>query len=378
MNQPASQSKPHLEARLSRARQLLDAHRLDAILLTHQADLQWLSDFTGEDSVGILTTNSLVLATDFRFVTQAAQECPTLPLALREGKMPDTLAKVLLDAGTKRVGFESGRTTFATHAGLLKAIDAAGGKVELVPLDGEIVKLRAIKDATEVAILRKAINIAQDALRATLPQARLGMTESDFAGRLYGEMRRLGAGDVSFESIIASGEGAALPHYRAKDRPIQNNTVLLIDYGAKYSGYCSDLTRTFFVGSAPEVLQEAYKHVLESQQRAIAALKPGLRCKDADAVARDYLRSVGFDKEFGHSLGHGVGLDIHEMPRLSKMAEDSEVLLPGMVVTIEPGVYLPGIGGIRIEDDVLITETGHEVLSSLPKSFETAGLKLQT
>jgi Xaa-Pro aminopeptidase len=372
--------KTHLPPRLNRARQLLDIHNLDALLLTHPADLQWLTDFTGEDSVGILTRQDVILATDFRFEAQAAIECPQdnpkVTVVLRDGKMSDLLAKCLADTRSHRVGFESTRTTFAAVDSLQKSADAllGQGHLHLIPLDSELVKLRAIKDPHEIATLRKAVDIAQKALTSLLPHLKPGLTESNAAGMLYAEIRRLGAGDTSFESIIASGPAAALPHYRAKDLPIRSDTVLLIDYGARYQGYCSDLTRTFFLGKVPDQLQHAYRATLEAQERAIAALKPGMRCKDADAVARDYLSSQGYTKEFGHSLGHGIGLDIHEQPGLRKSAEDADILQPGMVVTIEPGVYLPGLGGIRIEDDVLITDTGYQVLSSLPKSFDTARL----
>jgi len=232
-----------------------------------------------------------------------------------------------------------------------------------------MVNVRKIKDDVEIGIIREAIRIAQEALLSVRHELRPGRTENYIAGLLTFEMRRRGASDASFEPIIGTGPSSSLPHYRPADIDIKRDTFLLIDYGARYQGYCSDITRTFALGTLPAKLTEIYKICLEAQLAAIATLRPGVTTKTADSAARDIIDGAGYKDFFGHGLGHGVGRDIHEMPTLRRAGGEEE-LKPGMVITIEPGIYLPGLGGVRIEDDVLITATGCEVLTSLDKTLE--------
>jgi Xaa-Pro aminopeptidase len=242
-------------------------------------------------------------------------------------------------------------------------------RVDLVATDGVLGDLRKIKDAHEIQLVRQAITVAQDAFVAVRRQIRPGMTENHLAGLMMLELRARGASDASFPPIIASGAPSSLPHYRPTDAAIKPNRPLLIDWGAFLGGYCSDLTRTLLLGRVAARIRTIYSIVLEAQAAAIAFLRPGVTSRQADSVARRIIAKAGFGKQFGHGLGHGIGREIHEGPALRRKGEAQE-LLPGMIVTVEPGIYLPGEGGVRIEDDVLITDRGCEVLSSLPKTFD--------
>ena len=372
---PASKPQPYLEVRLTSVRAALGEYKIDALLLTHPGDLAYLSDFSGEDSVGVLTQDSFTLVTDFRYTEQAAIECPWLGVKLREGKMSEALCEVLRSLKAKRVGFESGFTTYATVHTLIAALDEAATKARekfrpaFVPLDNVMVGLRKIKDAHEIAILRQSVKVAEAAFTTLKSLIRPGQTENHLAGQLVFELRSRGASDSSFPVIIAAGANSSLPHYRPQNVKVANNSPLLIDWGALYNGYCSDLTRTLAVGKAAAKFKEIYGIVLEAQLAALDFLRPGVTTFDADAVARDHITQAGYGEQFGHSLGHGIGRDIHEQPSLRKTGT-SEPLEAGMVVTVEPGIYLPGVGGVRIEDDVLITETGCEILSSLSKKLK--------
>lgn len=368
---------------------MLREHRLDALLLTHPADLAYATDFTGEDSIGIVTARSMVLVTDSRFDEQAHRECPWLRKVLRDGKMTDALARTLGRLNARRIGFEAAFTSFATVHGLQKAMSqgatsrrrrsgrggaaragsAARGEIRLVPLENVLAGLRKVKDEGELAILRRAVATAEGAFLAVRRRLQPGLTENEVAARLTWEMRRRGASDASFPVIVAAGANSALPHYRPRQTPLRRSGVLLVDWGARVDGYCSDLTRTLFMGRPAGELRKVYEIVLEAQLAAIEQIRPGVSTCDVDRTARDVIERAGYGPRFGHSLGHGIGRDIHEAPGLRKNPP-GEPLMPGMVVTVEPGVYLPGLGGVRIEDDVLVTPTGCEVLSTLSKRLE--------
>ena len=244
--------------------------------------------------------------------------------------------------------------------------------IRLKPILEVLVKLRNIKDSHEIALIEQAVTIAEHSFEALKAHLKAGQTENEIAGLLVYEMRRRGASNASFDPIIAAGANGSLPHYRPGAVKMQNNSALLVDWGALFSGYKSDLTRMIFMGDPPRKIREIYQIVLEAQEAAIAAIKPGAAGKKIDKIARDIITRAGFGKAFGHSLGHGVGRDIHEQVSLSQRSD--VILKPGMVVTVEPGIYLPGIGGVRIEDDVLVTQTGCRVLSSLPKTLNSAWL----
>jgi Xaa-Pro aminopeptidase len=363
-----SRAKAYLKARQKHVRDALKQLKLDGLLLTHPADLAYLTNFTGDDSVGLITEKDFFLITDFRYVEQAEQEAGWLKMVLREGKMSDAAAKTLADAKVNRVGFEANFTTF----GQVHAIDKASKDlrpIELVPLEDVMVNIRKVKDDHEVDLIRKSCAIAEEAFDAIRSEIKEGHTENYLAGLLVFELRSRGASNSSFPVIVAAGANSSLPHYRPGEAMVARDQPLLIDWGALYDGYCSDLTRTLMIGRVSSRMKQIYKVVLDAQQTAIKFLRPGVTTRQADQVARDVIADAGFAKEFGHGLGHGIGRDIHEMPSMRKNGGEEE-LRPGMIVTVEPGIYLPGEGGVRIEDDVLITHSGCEVLTSLDRSLE--------
>jgi Xaa-Pro aminopeptidase len=348
--------------------------KLDALLLTHRPDLAYLTNFTGSDSVGLITAKDFLLATDFRYQEQSVMEAGWLKVHLREAKMSDLLAKMLTDVGVKRVGFEANFTTVGQVDALQMALKGGKHATELVPLDNVMVNIRKVKDDHEIDLVRKSVAVAEEAFEAVRSEIKVGQSENYLAGLLEFEMRSRGASGSSFPAIVATGSNSSLPHYRPQETLVQADQPLLFDWGAIYKGYCSDLTRTFMMGRVSAKMKKIYQVVFEAQQAAIAFLRPGVTTQQADLVARDVITKAGFGKEFGHGLGHGIGREIHELPSLRKTGGDEE-LRPGMIVTVEPGIYLPGEGGVRIEDDVLITHSGCEVLSSLDKSLEACHLE---
>ncbi len=375
MNAPASKNtiQPHLAARQATVRKALAERNLDGILLTHPGDLAYLCDFTGHDSIGVLTAGDFILVTDFRYTEQAQIESPWLKTVMRESKMSDALLQAFDQLKVTRYGFEQSFTTYGQVDSVRKAIAEKKLAYSLEPLEDLMVNVRKFKDEVEIGIIKAAVKVAQEAMIALKPHMKPGVTENELAGRLVFEMRKRGASDASFEPIIATGAASSLPHYRPADIATRNDTFLLTDWGARYQGYCSDITRTWAIGTISDKLKEIYQICLEAQLKAIAAIKPGAINRQVDAAARDHIAKAGYGQYFGHGLGHGIGRDIHEQPVLRKLGNDEE-LKPGMIVTVEPGIYLPGVGGVRIEDDVLITATGHEILTSLPKTLQECSL----
>ena len=361
--------KPYLKARQHTVRQAMLSRGVDTLLLTHPADLAYLSDFSGHDSIGVLSEADFILVTDFRYTEQAQIESPWLKVVMREGKMSDALTTALVELKSKKVGFESNFTLYGQVESLRKTLEEKKIGIALQAVEDLMVNVRKTKDEVEVAIIRDGIRVAQEALLAAKSEFKPGRTENYIAGLITFEMRKRGASDASFEPIIATGPASSLPHYRPGDIDIKRDTFLLVDYGALYQGYCSDITRTFSIGTLPAKLTEIYKICLEAQLAAIAAIKPGANTKAVDTAARSIIEKAGYGQYFGHGLGHGIGRDIHEQPTLRKQG-DGEELKPGHIVTVEPGIYLPGLGGVRIVDDVLITDKGCEVLTSLDKSLE--------
>jgi Xaa-Pro aminopeptidase len=390
MNQVVSRAKAYLKVRHKAVREAMKELKLDGLLLTHPADLAYLTNFTGDDSIGLITKDDLHLVTDFRYKEQADLEAGWLKVSLREAKMSDALAKTLIETGVHRVGFEANFATFGQITALDRAVKeqtnqakpsgkkaaakagpSPDGELELVPLEDVMTNLRKVKDDHEIDLIRKAVALAEESFIAIRDRGdiKVDETESYLAGLLIFELRSRGAAGTSFPPIVAAGTNSSLPHYRPGETRVQRDQPLLFDWGALYNGYCSDLTRTFMIGRVSSRMKEIYKVVLEAQLTVLEFLRPGVTTMQADRVARDVIEKAGFGKEFGHGLGHGIGRDIHELPTLRKTGGDEE-LRPGMIVTVEPGIYLPGEGGVRIEDDVLITHSGAEVLSTLDKSFE--------
>lgn len=369
-----SRAKAYLLVRQQSLRAAMAQLNLDGMLLTTAPDLSYLTDFTGDDSIGLITASGFTLVTDFRYKQQAKDEVSWMEVTVREGDMADALAKVLRTSKAVRVGFEANGATVGQIRSMERALEIArkesgGPKIELVPVEDVLIGLRKTKDDHEVALIRKSVAIAEEAYNAVRDEIKVGQTETYLAALLGFEMRCRGASATSFELIVASGSASALPHYRPQERLIQKDHVLLVDWGCVAGGYCSDLTRTLAVGNISAKMKQAYKVVLEAQKAAVAMLRPGITTMQVDRAARDVIEHAGFGEYFGHGLGHGIGRQIHEMPSLRHTGGDEE-LRPGMVVTLEPGVYIPGEGGVRIEDDVLITHSGNEVLSTLDRTFE--------
>ncbi len=376
-----SRAKAYLKVRHQAVRKAMKELKLDGLLLTHAPDLAYLTNFTGDHSIGLITEKDVLCATDFRYREQITNEAGWVKVHLREGKMADTLAKMLAETKVKRVGFEANFTTVGQIDSLMTALEGKNGdgigsalKVELVPLDNVMVNLRKVKDDHEIGLVRKSVAIAEEAFEAFRDAIKVGEKESYLAGLLDFEMRSRGASGSSFPLIVAAGTNSALPHYRPQEVAVATDQPLLIDWGAVHKGYCSDLTRTLLIGRVKPRIKKIYQVVYEAQLAAISFLRPGVSTMQADRVARDVIDKAGFGKEFGHGLGHGIGREIHELPSLRKTGGEEE-LRPGMIVTVEPGIYLPGEGGVRIEDDVLITHSGCEVLSSLDKTMEACHLE---
>ncbi len=356
-------------ARRSKLTHLIRKAGVGALLITNPRNVTYLTGFTGEDSYLLIGSGRLQLFSDSRFETQLRDECPDIPAEIRTARtlMPDFLATLLPKFSLTNVGIESSSMVVSVRDLLAEKLKP----VELVAQPGLTEELRMIKDADEIAELRAAVRQAErgfDLMRSSLV---VDQTERQAAHDLEHGMRRFGALRAAFEPIIAVGDRAALPHYRAGLRRFDEAGFALVDWGAVSSGgYHSDLTRLLVTSKLPPKLHHVYGVVLKAQQAGIAAIRPGARCQDVDAAARKVIDQAGYAKYFGHGLGHGIGLDIHEGPRLSPISTDE--LKPGMTVTVEPGIYLPGIGGVRIEDDILVTRDGCEVLSSVPKEAPTA------
>lgn len=341
-------------------------HGCDCLLVTNFKNVTYLTGFTGDDSYLLLAKDAVIVISDSRYEEQLQGECPDVELVIRYNAdtMLASLAKVLGNTKYKRVGIEAASISLANFNNMREKLDS----IELVATDSLIEKLREIKDKSELDKIREAVDYAQRAFAVIRASLKPEQTELQVAHELEHQARGFGAAGCSFPPIVAVGSHAALPHARPTRRQIGESDFVLIDWGADVQGYKSDLTRVLATGKLSPKLERIYRLVLKAQVAAIEAIKPGVTCGDVDAVARGIIAKGGHDKQFGHGLGHGLGIDIHEQPRLSR--KNQQELKAGMVITVEPGIYLPGFGGVRIEDDVLVTRTGHEVLTSVPKQVE--------
>ncbi len=344
----------------------LEARELDCLLVTGLVNVRWLTGFTGSHAAVVIGRDGLRrFLTDFRYLTQSADEVD--PGFEREIGQ-DLLELVVERLPVGRMGFDDAQMAVKEHARLTELL---GDDVELVGAGGLIEELRFIKDAAELDKLRTAARLADDALTDVLTRGLAGRTEREVAVDLEITMRRLGAESASFPPIVAAGPHGALPHAQPRKEEIARDTLVVIDWGAMLDGYASDCTRTFATGDPDPRDAEIYATVLEAQEAALAAIRPGPTGREVDAVAREIIDGAGHAEHFGHGLGHGVGLEVHEGPRLSKQGETA--LRAGMVVTVEPGIYVPGAIGVRIEDLVAVTDDGHEVLNGLPKALQIVG-----
>ena len=338
-------------ARISRCRRQMKKHGIGAYLISKDMDYFHLTGFTGEDSALLMMPRAVHVISDGRFDEAINQECPWVKRWMRRGTLNAEIAKACKELKIKSLAIQDDRLTMADHAELKKL----NRSTKLVKAPEILADMRRQKDPADLAELRKAIRNAEDAFRATCAAIK---------------MKRRGASGPSFPTICAEGPNAALPHAHPGRRKVKPGSAILIDWGARLGNYCSDLTRMVFVGSIPRKIREIYPIVLAAQKRAIAAIRPGERMCDVDEVARKYITDAGYGKEFNHGLGHGLGLDVHEAPSLSWRSDAK--LAAGMVVTVEPGIYLPGVGGVRIEDDVLVTPKGTRVLTHLSTKMEDA------
>jgi Xaa-Pro aminopeptidase len=352
--------------RLQKLRQKLQEENLDTIMISSPDNRRYLSGFTGSAGYLLISQNDAMLATDFRYTEQAGHQSPDYRIQrITTGLawLPEWTA----EQGVRRVGFESTNITVSLHEAFQKAAREAEktNHPELVATSGIVEKLRTIKDADELKLLTRAIEIADEALDQVAATIRPGVTEDKIAWELEKAMRERGAEMISFDTIVGAGPNGALPHHRADETVIKDGDAVVIDMGAKYEGYCSDLTRTIIVGEPDEKFKEIYNIVLQAQLAAEEQVKAGMTGEQADNIARDIIKDAGYGDDFGHSLGHGVGLAVHEYPRLGPRAE--EVLEDGMVFTIEPGIYLSGWGGVRIEDIVVLENGRARVISKARK-----------
>jgi Xaa-Pro aminopeptidase len=347
--------------RLTKLRELLVDHDIEAIAISQPENRRYLSGFSGSSGCLIISQEEQVLATDFRYYERAGRECPGWRLEQVKQKFTDVLPGLLTRLAAKRVGFESAHLTVATYEKWREAAD----KVEWVATTNLVESLRQVKDEDELAAIRRAVAIADEALAELLSRLRPGLTEREIAWELEGAMRQRGAEKPSFDLIVASGPNSALPHVKTGERAIAVGEPILIDMGCIFEGYCSDMTRTFCLGQSNGKFDEIYDLVLRAQERAEAGIKADMTAREADALARSVIAEAGYGEFFGHGLGHGVGLAIHEDPRMSSFSEDT--LPAGTVVTVEPGVYLPDWGGVRIEDMVVVRQDGLEILTASSK-----------
>ena len=355
--------KPDIHA--ARRRRLLRRFRragVDALLVTKAENVRYLTGFGGDDSAALVTPDRTALLTDSRYAEQAGQETRRIAVVTRRNGMMRTAARAARKAGVGRLGVEADHLALA----LAEDLRSHARGMEVISCRGLVEALRAVKDRHEVAAIRRALEIAEEAFRLTLRHVRPGRTEREIALLLERTMQDLGAEGAAFPPIVAAGERSSLPHARPTGQRIRKGEAVLFDWGARWNGYHSDLTRMVFLDRIPRLFQGIYPLVLAAQQRAISRIRPGRTTGSVDAAARGHLRRHRHGKHFGHGLGHGVGLEIHEGPGLRPGHET--VFRAGMVCTVEPGVYLPGRGGVRIEDMVLVTRKGHVTLSSLPRT----------
>jgi len=352
--------------RRDKLRRVLKKAGADALLVTNFTNVTYLTGFTGEDSYLLVRRDGDVLLTDGRFETQLSEECPGLDLVIRPpgGKMTDTVEKTVRRAKLVRLAVEGDSMTLSAR----EAIAGKLPKLEFVITSGLVEELRQIKDKDEIARLRKAVWYAEKAFGVVRASLRPEATEKQVADDLEYQLRLFGATCSSFPTIVGVGLRAALPHAAVTARPLASSDFVLIDWGADEGLYKSDLTRVLVTGRISPKLERIYRVVLKAQLEGIAAIHPGATADEVDRAARSVIAEAGYGRFFGHGLGHGLGLEIHEAPRLA--AGSQVVLQAGMVVTVEPGIYLPGWGGVRIEDDVLVSGDGHEVLTSVAKQLE--------
>ena len=353
--------------RLAAVRELLPSHEVDALLVSSPENRRYLSGFTATDpdwGMLLISPEAALLLTDFRYQSWAREEATECEVCLFKVDLGESLGELLKGLKVRRLGFEASYLTCRQHHRLTQAVADAGLTVAWQPLEGLVEGLRQIKTETELAVMRRALTLTETVMRQVAGELAPGLTERQVAWEIEKRLREGGAEDMAFTPIVAAGPNSARPHHHPGDYPLANGEPIIIDMGAKIDGYCADMTRTFIIGAADEQFRKIYSLVRRAQARAEAGLKAGMDSLAGDALAREVIAAAGFGEAFGHSLGHGVGLAVHETPNLSPSEARRGVLPAGCVLTVEPGIYLAGWGGVRLEDMVLLHPEGAEVLNA--------------
>jgi Xaa-Pro aminopeptidase len=342
----------------------LTSRKLDCLLVTHPANWYYLTGFTGESGALVVSEDATTLLTDGRFTVQAKEETRGVRIELQQGELYMAAGAFLRKKGYGRIGYDANQLTVSQWNTLRKAL---GNRARGVEATGLVARLRMRKDTQELAVMRKAAILAGDVLEGVLKLVRPGVRERELSAEIEYQMKKRGASGASFETIVASGRRGALPHARPTAKKLRKNELVVLDLGAILGHYCSDMTRTVHVGRASKRVREWYRSVQEAQAAAVAAVKAGVTCGEVDAAAREVLKKNGLEKYFVHSTGHGLGLEVHEEPRVAR--GQTVRLEAGNVITIEPGVYVEGVGGIRIEDDVVVQAGRNEVLTRVKRDL---------
>jgi Xaa-Pro aminopeptidase len=342
----------------------LAARKLDCLVVTHPANWYYLTGFTGESGALVVSQDGAVLLTDGRFTVQAKEETRGVKIELQQGGLYVALGAFLRKKGLGRVGYDANQLTVEQWNTLRKALGSRGRGFEAT---GLVAHLRMRKDAQELAVMRKAAILVGEVLEGVLKLVKPGVRESELGAEIEYQMKKRGASGASFETIVASGPRGALPHARPTAKKLRKNELVVLDLGAILGHYCSDMTRTVHVGRASKRVREWYRSVQRAQEAAVAAVQAGVTCGDVDAAARNVLKKNGLEQYFVHSTGHGLGLEVHEEPRVAR--GQTVRLEAGNVITIEPGVYVEGVGGIRIEDDVVVETGRNEVLTRVKRDL---------
>ncbi len=354
-----------MKHRVERLKELFDTKGIDGMMITKAENRRYITGFTGSAGIVIISKDRNILITDFRYLEQAAEQAPDFEIHDVTKDISVNVKEIVTELGIKKLGFETQGMNYFEYRLYHRQLQDI---TEMVPLDGITEELRIIKDESEIALLKKAAEIADAAFEHIVTFIKPGLTELEVSLELEHFMKINGSEKNAFDIIVASGPRSSLPHGIASDRVIQSGEFVKMDYGAVYKGYHSDITRTVVVGEPTEKMLEVYGIVKKAQQTVLEQIKAGMTTVEADAIARDIITEAGYGSNFGHGLGHGVGLQIHEDPRVSP--KETSILREQMIVTVEPGIYIPHWGGVRIEDDIVITRDGCRVLTSATKELK--------
>jgi len=354
-------AKPIVE----RVREIIEKRNVDCLLFTDLSNIFYISRFKGFEGIALIVPKDGApkLYVPKLEYERALEESKNTEVHVYEERFEKTIKEALEECKCNKVGLPYYKVSFW----LISALSKNSDNIKFVDVSKDIMSVRSVKTFEEINAIKKAIKITEIGFAVALESLREGIRELELAAKIEYAFKTNGSLEVAFPSIVASGTNSALPHAIASTKPIRKGELIVVDIGAKYEGYCGDLTRTLSLGSVSEKLKDIFYAVLEAQKEAIKNIRPEIRASEADSIARNVLKEYGYEKYFIHSLGHGIGVDVHEFPRLSSKSD--EILKPGMVVTVEPGVYIKGLGGVRIEDDVLITESGNTILSTYPRDL---------